>query len=172
MAEKKPIGRFLFTLLIIWMLGGLGYIVVYLVQINGSYSRDPPSWVQACSRDAQSRAYDCNFEAQIRQTALSVQKMIVTADMNRQIYMWHHIASVIIFFVVVATFVLAVYLAYLEFSHGKSLTTENASSLINAKFFGMEFSSSLIGLSILIMAFAFFMAYLVWVYPITSAGLK
>jgi hypothetical protein len=83
-------------------------------------------------------------------------------------FIWHHIASVIIFFMVMGAFAISLYFAHLEFMAERKSPVDYSNKKFTAKFLGMEFSSSMIGLSILVISFAFFMAYLKWVYPIKS----
>jgi hypothetical protein len=145
------------------------YIGVYLSHLR-VYDVYPPSWMDSCAKVVATRVDECNFQAELRLLASTEHNSEVSARMTRDAFVWHHVASVLIFLVVISAFIAAMYFAYLEFMREDHTTTDPEATIFTAKFLGMEFNSSMIGLSILVMSFAFFLAYLKWVYPITTLG--
>jgi hypothetical protein len=172
MRSIKSIGGFslsktlLIAFLLFWSIGAIAYLTTYIPKVDGSYTEELPTWISGCSRDPTNRMENCTFASWVREVALHQQANLANDNMNRQVFIWHHIASVVIFFVVIGAFVLSMYFAYLEFIREGVSPTDPEHPKLTAKFLGMEFSSSMIGLSILVVSFAFFMAYVSIVYPI------
>jgi hypothetical protein len=160
------------SFLLFSFLGTLSYLAFYVSGSEGWYTQQLPRWTDGCSRDATHRVDNCQFVLWLNDNVLEENIALARSNMERQMFIWHHIASVIIFFIVTSAFVISLYFAYLEFVRERESPTGTNEKIFSAKFLGMEFSSSMIGLSILIVSFAFFMTYLKWVYPITGTTIE
>jgi hypothetical protein len=158
--------------LLFLFLGTFSYLTFYVSGVEGWYSPQLPKWTDGCSRVAALRNENCEYVLWLDDQVLAENIALARSNLERQMFIWHHIASVVIFFIVASAFVISLYFAYLEFIRERELPTAANGKIFTAKFLGMEFSSSMIGLSILIVSFAFFMTYLKWVYPITGTPME
>lgn len=158
----------LFALLALLTFTGL-HVGSYVSRLR-TLDVDPPAWMDSCSKVPETRATECNYQALLHQMATIEHNQEMKARMDREAFAWHHIASMLIFLAVLSGFVVSMYFAYVEFMRDRQAQAAPGADVFKAKFLGMEFNSSMIGLSILAMSFAFFLAYLKWVYPITTVG--
>ncbi|RDI98927.1 hypothetical protein DVT68_10550 [Dyella solisilvae] len=163
----------LLTALAICAIGAAFSLITYLRAAPGPYDAGTKDWVQACSADRVHAPAVCGFTKDLLVANLRVQEKVGDANLRRETWIWHHVASMMIFFVVTGAFIIALYLAYLQFVRegqgvAPAVDGQPDPRRFVAKFFGMEFDSSGVGLSVLVMAFAFFLAYLAWVYPVTQ----
>lgn len=100
-----------------------------------------------------------NIDREYRQWSLNHRKKVLT---------WNHYSSVIIFFFVMTIMSLGLYFSYMQFrdSVGSQTKSEIAPSTVKLGHGGIEISSSVIGLLVLMVSLAFFYLYLENVYPV------
>jgi len=91
-----------------------------------------------------------------------------TMSYSKHVFAWHYVSSVIIFFFVMAIIAMGLYFSYMQFreSTRSNRKTEIAPSTMKLGQAGVEISSSVIGLLILVVSLAFFYLYLGTVYPV------
>ena len=87
----------------------------------------------------------------------------------KRAFLWSHISSILIFFIVLIVIGCGLYFSYLQFSLALRRPQQIENSTTNMKIGkdGIEISSSIIGLLILMISVVFFYLYLRYVYPIT-----
>ena len=87
---------------------------------------------------------------------------------QKRVFGWNHVSSVIIFFFVMAIITMGLYFSYIQFRESIH-TAQNkdlSPSTMKIGQSGVEISSSIVGLLILIVSLAFFYLYLENVYPV------
>lgn len=101
---------------------------------------------------------------------------------RRAVYRWQFVSTIVTFFTVVTVVFTGLYFSYLQFTDGgkrwgrKRKTNEAAAldptiqaTTFKANLSGVEVSSNVIGLIILVVSIVFFYLYLAYVYPITDS---
>lgn len=80
-----------------------------------------------------------------------------------KVYRWSHVASIIIFYLVIFLVLVGVLFSWLQF---KAAAFKSESEEIDASMQGVKVKSSVLGVIILVLSMGFFYLYLVYVYPV------
>lgn len=119
-------------------------------------------------------ANEVNEDEEIKQLIRSEEEMIFeynqwTLNHAKRVFMWNHISSVVIFFTVLIVIFAGLYFSYLQFQNSilPNKDKDTSASTVKLGTGGLEVSSSIIGLLILVISLAFLYLYLDNVYPVT-----
>ncbi len=112
--------------------------------------------------------YDASTYASYNRAYIAAYDYLVSSyDHRKKVFRWQLISSMIIFVIVVMLVIIGVYFSWQQFkkalAEGKSM--ENTE--LKASLTGIQVSSSVLGIIILVIALLFFYLYLVYVYPIS-----
>ena len=102
--------------------------------------------------------------------ALRLQRQKWVFDYERRAFEWHDLTSRVIFFLVMGIILSGIILAFIQFKIGLDEDKEPQPTQIKFGQTGVEISSSVMGILILVISLAFFYLYLTKVYELTVMG--
>jgi hypothetical protein len=96
--------------------------------------------------------------------------LMKSLDHRAGVFAWQHVASIVIFFVVMVIVITGLVLSIMHFY--KDLKKRNpASTELEVNMQGIKITSSIVGLLILALSTAFFYLYLIYVFPIKEINI-